>query len=170
MNQKRRKLLLRTGSTALTAWSVPIISSIAIPAHAQTSVVPPVPPVPPQDLCSMVVTGNSVFGPISGTSVPAVCSLTFDILSSVAGSPLTIISVTNNVLPADNVVIYDVFGEATDTAGPRIVWRGPASDAPFCSDLMPISQDEITFTVTATCSAADGREFTQSFTLADVLV
>jgi uncharacterized repeat protein (TIGR01451 family) len=127
------------------------------------------PVTPAQDLCSMAVTGNTVFGPVSGTSVPPVCSLTFDILSGTAGVPLTIVSVTNNALPADNTITYDTFGEATEITGPRVVWRGPASDAPFCSDLMPTDQNDITFTVTATCTAAGGREFTQSFTLADVL-
>ena len=122
------------------------------------------------DVCAMVVTQNNVFGPVSGTSVPPVCNLTFDVLSGTPGSPLTIISITTNPLPANNVVTFDAFGQATDTTGPRVVWQGPAVDAPFCSDLLPIDQDAITFTVTATCDAAQGREFTQSFTLADVLL
>lgn len=166
--KKRRKLLIGTGT--LAAWSSPIVSSIITPAHAQTSNPPVDPPIPAENLCAMIITDNIVFGPVSGTSVPAVCSLTFDVLSSMAGSPLTIVSITNNDLPASNTVTYDTFGEATDTTGPRVVWRGPATDAPFCSDLMPIDQDAIIFTVTATCDAAEGREFTQLFTLASVLI
>lgn len=161
---KRRKLLIGASTGTIAAWSAPIVSTIMMPAHAQTS-----PGLPPEELCSMIVTGNAVFGPISGTAAVPVCSLTFDILSGTAGAPLTIIDISNNDLPVNNTVTYDTFGVATDTTGPRVVWQGPASDAPFCSDLMPIDQNDITFTVTATCDAASGEEFTQMFTLAQVL-
>lgn len=166
---RRRKLLMGIGSvSALGAWHKPVINSIITPAHAQTS--GPVVPIPAEDLCPMIVTGNNTFGPLSGSNTPPICSLTFDVLSSSATATLTIVSITNNTLPANNTVSYDTFGEATNVTGPRVVWQGPATDAPFCSDLMPIDQNDIVFTVTATCTAAAGREFTSSFTLADVLV
>lgn len=158
----RRKILLGlTSGTALAVWQKPIINGIVTPAHAQTSPTP-------ADLCPTIVIGNVITGPISGTTTPAVCSITFDVLSGEAGTPLTITSITNSTLTANNTVLYDSFGEATDTTGPRVVWRGPASDAPFCTDLVPI--DEVTFTVTATCAAAPMMgTFTQDFTLADIL-
>jgi hypothetical protein len=161
----RRKILLGlSSSAALSVWQKPIINSIVMPAHAQTSPIPPM----PADLCPMIVIGNIVAGPVSGTTTPAVCSVTFDVLSGTPGTPLTITSITNSALEANNTVVYDVFGEATDTTGPRVVWRGPASDAPFCTDLMPI--DPVTFTVTATCAAVPSMDtFTQDFNLADIL-
>jgi hypothetical protein len=162
----RRKILLGlTSGTALAVWQKPVINSIVMPAHAQTS---PVVPVDPAALCPMILIGNVIFGPVSGANTPPVCSVTFDVLSGTAGTPLTITSITNSTLAANNTVVYDTFGEATDTAGPRVVWRGPASDAPFCSDLMPI--DAVTFTVTATCAAVPTMEtFTQDFALVDIL-
>lgn len=160
--KNRRKILLGIGSgSALAAWHKPIIGNIVTPAHAQTSPTP-------ADLCPMILIGNILIGPVSGTSAVPVCSLTFDVLSGDASAPLTITSITNSALADNNEVTYDSFGEATDTTGPRVVWRGPASDAPFCSDFTPI--DDLTFTVTATCDAVPGMEtFSQDFSLAEIL-
>lgn len=166
INGRRKALLGLTSGTALAIWQKPLINSIVVPAHAQTSVVMPV--LPPEDLCPMIIISNVLFGPVSGSNTPPVCSVTFDVLSGMAGTPLTITSITNSTLEANNTVTYDSFGEASDTTGPRVVWRGPASDAPFCSDLMPI--DSVTFTITATCAAvANGDTFSQDFLLADIL-
>lgn len=163
MQQSRRKVLmsgLGLGATAAvlpSAWTKPIINSVVLPAHAQASV------------CPMITIGNVTFGPFSAQPTPGapeVCALTFDVLSSDT-TALTITNVTNSTLAEFNSVTYDGFGEATDTTGPRITWQGPASDAPFCSDLMPI--DSVTFTVTATCEAADMGEFSQDFTIEQIL-
>jgi len=57
---------------------------------------------------------------------------------------------------------------ATDATGVRIVWTGPATNAPFCVPVEPI--DDITFTVTATCDDAFEMEtYTEDFTLSDIL-
>ena len=166
MNE-RRKLLVGSG-IVMTAWHKPIINRIVTPAHAQMSPVdPPVDPPNPEDVCPMIVIDDVVFGPLSGTSTPPVCSVTFDVFSGTAGTPLTIVSITNTTA-ADTTIIYDTFGEVTDTSGSRVVWQGPATDAPFCSDFMVVN--EVTFTVTATCAAAPSAgTFTQDFTLTEIL-
>jgi len=150
-----------------------VIKGIVTPAHAQTSPPsspppPSTPPPPPEDLCPMIVISDAVFGPVSGTNTPPVCTATFDVLSSDAVVPLEISAITTSTLPADVTIDVQSLGTASDTAGPRIVWRGPATDAPFCSDLTPL--DDITFTITATCDAVtDGGTFTQEFTLSQIL-
>jgi hypothetical protein len=162
MNQ-RRKLLLGIGATSsLAVWHKPVVNSIMLPAHAQTSM-----PPTPMELCSMIVVGNTVTGPLSGTNVPPVCSVTFDVLSGTAGMPLTITAITTSALPADTTVTFDALGEATDLTGPRVVWRGPAAGAPFCLPFTPV--DNVVFTVTATCGAAAGGTFSQDFNLNDII-
>ena len=174
--KERRKLLLGLGATgAMAVWHKPIISAIVLPAHAQMSPddepapapEPAPPPVPAEDLCPMIVIGNSVTGPVSGTSTPPVCTLTFDVLSGTAGTPLTVLSITTSTLPADTTFTVDGLGEATDMVGPRVVWRGPAVGAPFC---MPFTiVDDLTFTVTASCDASGGDTFTQDFLLSSLV-
>ncbi len=159
----RRKLLSGAAcASALAVWHKPVINAVVLPAHAQMSG-----PMA-ADVCPMVVVENAVFGPVSGTTTPPVCSVTFDVLSADPAQDLTIESITTSTLAADVTIDVQDLGTATSTTGARVVWRGPASDAPFCSDLMPT--DEVTFTVTATCDAAIlGDSFTQSFTLSSLL-
>jgi len=153
----RRKILLGLGtSTAVVAWHKPLVKAIALPAHAQAS-----------PMCPMVVIGNVLFGPVSGSNTPPLCTVTFDVLSASATLPLTIENITDNA-PADTTIVYDTFGEVTDSVGSRVVWRGPATDAPFCSNLIVVN--EVIFTVTASCAAAPNTpSFTQEFTLTEVL-
>jgi hypothetical protein len=159
MNQ-RRKLLLGVGATsAIAVWHKPIVNAIILPAHAQTS--------NPAAVCPMIVLGNTVTGPVSGSNTPPVCSVTFDVLSATAVTSLTITGITTTALPADTTVTFDSLGQATDLAGPRITWRGPAAGAPFCLPFTPV--DSVTFTITATCAAAGGGTFSQDFTLASLL-
>jgi len=178
MNERRKALLGISGIAACSVWHKPIINSVVLPAHAETSPAPedpadptpppPPPPPPAEDVCPMIIAGNVLFGPVSGTNVPPVCSATFEILSSDAATSLTIISITNGALPADTTVSIQDLGVATDGSGPRVVWQGPATDAPFCTDLEPV--DDIVFTVTATCDAAENMgQFTQTFSLIAVL-
>jgi len=154
---QRRTLLLGAGAaSALVVWHKPVVNAIVMPAHAQASV------------CPMIVLGNSVTGPVSGTNVPPVCSLTFDVLSGTAGMPLTITAITPQTLPADTTFTVDALGTATDVVGPRIVWRGPAAGAPFCSPFTPVV--DLMFSVTATCAAVPGMgTFSQDFTISSLL-
>lgn len=161
---KRRKLLTGIGcGTVVVAWHKPVVNSIVMPAHAQTSVLPPL----PEELCPRIVIGNVVFGPVSGTTTPAVCNATFDVLSGDAAVSLTINSITTNTLSANVTVDVQDLGVATSTSGPRVVWRGPATDAPFCSDLEPT--DDVVISVTATCDAAGGETFIEDFLLSEIL-
>ncbi len=164
--KSRRKLLLGSASSvALVAWHKPIINAVVTPAHAQTSA--PLTPTA-QDVCPMITTGNVTTGPVSGTTTPPVCTATFDILSSDASADLTISAIDPGTLPANVTIDIQDLGVANTSTGPRVVWRGPASDAPFCTDLMPT--EEVTFTVTATCAAATaGDSFTQTFTLTSII-
>ena len=153
----RRKLLMGLGTTTAAAvWHKPVVKSIVLPAHAQASI------------CPMIVVSNVVFGPVSGTTMPPVCSTTFDVLSGDSVIPLDITSITTSTLAADTTVDVQDLGTATNVVGPRVTWQGPASDAPFCSDAMPI--DDVTFTVTATCDAVmGGGTFSQDFLLSEIL-
>ncbi len=139
-------------------WTKPVVNAVLLPVHAQSSPVPE---------CPAIVIGNVTFGPQSGTPAVPVCVVSFDVLSSDPAIPLTITAITNGDLGDDVTITYDSFGEATDTTGPRVIWAGPASDAPFCSDNTPI--DDVTFTVTATCAVTDSVEIMQDFTLAEIL-
>ena len=146
------------------------------PAHAETSPIdPPIdPPTPPnpEDVCPVITTGNVTAGPVSGTTTPPVCSVTFEVLSADPATPITIVAIDAGTLPADTTVDIQDIGEATDAGGPRVTWRGPASDAPFCMDLQPT--DDVTFTVTATCSAASTEvnmgQYQQTFLLSEIIV
>ncbi|MCH2190527.1 MAG: hypothetical protein MK188_06375 [Gammaproteobacteria bacterium] len=153
-NRRRLLLGLGTGGAALV-WKKPILDAVVLPAHAQMSV------------CAMITLGNVVTGPVSGSPVPPVCQVTFDVLSGTAGMSLDIVSVTTSALPANVSVTIDPPGPATDSTGPRVVWRGPALEAPFCVPVTP--QEEIIFTVTATCAAAISGTFSQDFTLSSLL-
>jgi len=129
---------------------------------------PPPPPPTPAELCAMITIGNVTTGPVSGSNTPPVCTATFDVLSADAANSLTITSIDAGALPANVTLDIQALGTATDSMGPRVTWRGPATDAPFCTNLMPI--DEVTITVTATCAAVtDGGTFTQQFTLSQIL-
>ena len=155
--QGRRRLLTGVaGASALAVWHKPIVNSVILPAHAQTSV------------CPTVTVGNVIFGPFSGVMVPPICSVTFDVFSSDPTEDVTITSIDTSTLAANVTVDVLALGTATSSSGLRILWRGPASDAPFCTDVMPT--DDVTFTVTLTCaSVAPGTTFTQSFTLLSIL-
>ncbi len=159
---QRRKLLLGVGaSSAIAVWQKPVINSLIIPAHAQTSM------LAPEDLCPMITIGNVVTGPVSGSNTPPVCSITFDVLSGTAGTPLTITGIDPGTLPANTTFTIDSLGTATDVSGPRVVWRGPATDAPFCTNIALI--EDVSFTVTATCVAAGGGTFSQDFTVSGLV-
>ncbi len=155
---RRRKLLLGAGAAGVIAtWQRPIVNAIIIPAHAQMSV------------CPAITIGNVTGGPLSGATSATACSLTFDVLSGTPGTNLNITAITPETLPADTTFSVDAVGTATNTVGPRIVWRGPAVGAPFaCTGGFTVVSD-LSFTVTATCDAAGGGTFTQDFTISDLI-
>lgn len=162
--QRRGLILGLTGSAALALWHKPVVNAVLTPAHAQTSEMPE--PEPEPEPCPTLTTGNVTTGPVSGTNVPAVCTATFDIFNSDSATEVTVTAIDTGTLPANVTVDVQDLGVTTPTSGPRVVWRGPATDAPFCSDLMPT--DDITFTVTASCTD-NPTPFTQTFMLSEII-
>lgn len=155
--------------------STPLVNTVSVEVDEVSgpqvdSADTPVVPTLAEDVCPMITIGNVVTGPVSGNNTPPVCSVTFDVLSGTAGTPLTITAIDPGTLPADTTFTIDSLGTATDLTGPRIVWRGPAVGAPFCLPFTVI--DDVVFSVTATCAAATGlaeTTFTQDFTLSDLI-
>ena len=164
-NARRRSLLLGVG--ALAIWHKPVVDAVFLPAHAQTSMPEPDPAPVPAELCPMIVLGNVVTGPVSGSNTPPVCTITFDVLSGTAGESLMITDISTSEIPANTMFTVDSLGTATDVVGPRIVWRGPAVGAPFCMPFTLIN--DLTITVTATCTAAGGDTFSQDFELSTLI-
>ena len=144
-------------TTLQSTWTRPVINAVVLPAHAQTSA------------CPDAIIGNVTFGPQSGSSMPAVCRLTFDVLSSDTATPLNVISITNGSLGSNVTITYDSFGVATGTTGPRVVWAGPDADAPFCRIAQSVPIDDVTFTVTADCAILGTPQIVQNFTLLQIL-
>lgn len=155
----RRRFLFGGAAIAIvlpSKWSKPVINAVVLPAHAQTS----------SATCPRVAIGNVVFGPISGGGAQPQCTVTFDVLSADSAN-VTVINIENSALLNGASVTYNGFGTATQTTGPRIIWQGNAAEAPFCSTVSP--SDPVSFTVTYTCDAVNGEEFTQVFELSDIV-
>ena len=140
----RRKLLLGLGTTsALAAWHKPIVNSVILPTHAQTSV------------CPDIVVGNAQSSGLSGANSATSCGVTFDIFSSDPATPLEITSIATTALAAGVTVTNDGLGEATTSTGPRVTWIGPIagaapSDCVATGAIVPV--DDVTFVITASCS------------------
>ena len=179
INGKRRTVICGTVGLGVTGivipgkWSKPIIESVLLPAHAQTSEEPDPDPPTPEELCPMIVTGNVVFGPISGANSATSCTASFQVLSADSGVDLNIVDVTNGPLVgASTSVSFSGAGPATSLSGPSVSWTGAALAAPTCSDLNTANGqplDDVLFTVTASCEDSAGGEFSQDFTLLDII-
>ena len=172
INTRRRALQGITGAAAIVVWHKPVINTIVLPAHAETSPVPsptpptspdpspaPAPPPTAEELCPMVVAGAPETSAVSGDGSITDCSGFFMIFSSDPTTPLTIIDITTSSLPANTTVSIQDLGTATDSQGPLISFQAPFATAPICTDFVP--EEDITFTITATCDAVtDGDTFT----------
>lgn len=133
-----------------STWTKPVVNSVLLPAHAQTSV------------CASVIFGNATSSVGSGG---AVCGLSFELLSGDAAASIDIISITNTAPVSPDAVTYPsgTSGSVTATSGLSVNWVGAAIGAPFtCSPLDAIN--EITFTVTYNC-ASDPTVQTATFSL-----
>ncbi len=166
----RRGVLSLGAITTMIVWHKPVVNSIILPAHAQTS------SPNPADVCPMIVVGNTVLpGPPSGPGSTTSCQVTFDFLSSSPSDTLTINSITNTVVGANSTLSYDgaaaFAGPVTvsDLSGTRLSWVGPVVGGTGTCLSMPVPVDDITITVTATCAAAAGGEFNQDFLLSALL-
>ena len=70
---------------------------------------------------------------------------------------------------ADNVEVTfdDALGQATATEGIRVIWTGPAVNAPQCNaDSEPFN--DITFTITAECDLLPGFQYSDTVTLLEL--
>ena len=192
INTRRRALQGITGAAAVVVWHKPIINSIVLPSHAETSPIPsptpptspdpgpapaptpapvPPPPAPPtaEELCPMVVAGAPETSAVSGVGSDTDCSGFFMIFSSDPATPLTIISITPSTLPAGTTVNIVDLGTATDSQGPLISFQAPFATAPLCGDFVP--EEDVIFTVTATCDAVtDGDTFTTEISLSSLFL
>lgn len=111
-------------------------------------------------VCPEIVIGGVVIGPGSG---PEACTLSFDIFSADAATPLEITNITNSELSLGATVEYDFPLIVTDSMGSRVSWTGMIA-TPECNDF---SVSNVVFTVTATCEGAVDP-FTTDFNLSDI--
>lgn len=142
-----------------SAWTKPIINSVLLPVHAQTTTMPtptppPPPPPPPPVECPMLTIGNGTF---SAGSAAGTCGLSFELLSDDAATPVDIISIMNTAPVGTDAVTYSsgTSGSVTAASGLSVNWLGQAVGAPFAcgpgGSVDPIN--EITFTVTYNCAS-----------------
>ena len=134
-------------------WKKPVLNSIVLPAHAQSS-----------PICPELSVLNGTFGP---GSAPGTCGLNFQFVSADASQGLDIISVVNTTPVGTDTVTYagGTAGSVTATAGLTVAWVGQAVGAPFaCASDAPVPVNEITFTVTYNCSI-DSTVQTMDFSL-----
>lgn len=132
-----------------SAWTKPVVNSVLLPAHAQTTAMPP-----PVVECPMLITGNGTF---SAGSAAGTCGLSFEFLSGDAANAIDVISITNTAPVGTDAVTYSggTSGSVTATGGLSVNWVGQAVGAPFAcgpgGSVDPIN--EITFTVTYNCAS-----------------
>jgi len=144
------------------SWTKPVVNSVLLPAHAQTSDVPD-----PALVCPVVTFGSGTF---SAGSAPGTCGLSFQFLSGDAGVPVDIISITNSVLVGTDQVTYSngTSGTATATSGLTANWVGQSIGAPFaCAADAPVPINDVTFTVTYNC-ADNPTLLTMTFSLSAI--
>ena len=125
-----------------SSWTKPVVNSVLLPAHAQTSVIE----------CPVLSVGNGTF---SAGSAPGTCGLSFEFVSGDATTPLNVISIANTTLVGTDQVTYSsgTSGSVTATSGLGVVWLGQAVGAPFaCAADAPVPINDVTFTVTFNCA------------------
>lgn len=135
---------------ALMAWTVPTVTAIALPSHAQTS------------FCGSV--------PVMTATVPSKCSGTPPVgdaiitLASGGADLLDIISINvQGALATDTLTLPSLPAQVSNTASLDLRWVGNGSDAVTC---LPLSS--ITFEVTYRCSVNVTNE-TANFSLTTIL-
>lgn len=123
-----------------SAWTKPIVNSVIMPAHAQTSLP-----------CPEVIVGNSAF---SVGSAAGTCGLSFEFLSADAAMPLNILSIQNSAPVGTDAVTYasGTTGVVTSVSGLSVNWVGQSVGAPFaCNTDTPVPVNDITFIVSYNC-------------------
>ena len=130
-----------------SSWTKPMVNSVLLPAHAQTSVIE----VEPEVECQVLSVGNGTF---SAGSAPGTCGLSFEFVSGDATTPLNVISIANTTPVGTDQVTYSSGTSGSVTAsGLGVVWLGQAVGAPFaCAADAPVPINDVTFTVTFNCA------------------
>jgi len=116
---------------SLLKWSAPVVTSVALPAHAATSA------------CVDAVPVLSVVSSPKCSGTPPIGTAVISIASSLADCPLTIKSITSvtNDDKSDitNLPALPIDVDTTDAV--VFEWTGPASDAVSC---LPLAQIDVT--------------------------
>ena len=151
-NQRADGQSLWVGPTRreLLVWTAPVVASISLPVHAQTSICE-TPPV------------LTAVTPAKCAGVDPQGEATLAILSSDGAMPVEIISVTDNAVDPNVIAYSATSGTVTDADGIDVSWNGPSGDATTCLPTV-----DVTFTVTYTCNG-DPMNYTIEFSLVDVL-
>jgi len=147
MSNKKLQLSRRQ----LLVWTTPALTSVALPAHAQTTVCPAPPIV--NVLAAPKCSGN----PPVGTAV-------FEIVA-IDGTPVTLknIEFTTTDPKSDLSSLPATPVDITDTASETFTWIGPASDALSC---LPLAQ--ITMTISYCCEGGD--ILTETYNITELLI
>jgi len=138
---------------SLLKWSTPVIASIALPAHAATSV------------CVDAVPVLSVISSPKCAGTPAIGTAVISIMSSLADCPLTIKSLTSmtddDKSDITNLPALPIDVDTSDSV--VFEWTGPASDPTSC---LPLAQVDVT--IEYCCE--DGPTLQVVFDLTELLV
>lgn len=144
--QSRGSLWIQPTRRELLVWTAPVIASISLPVHAQTSVctTPPVlTPITPAKCAGEIPQGEATLG----------------IFSSDAMVALEIISVTDNAVDPNVMTYSATSGMVTDTNGINVGWKGPSTDGVTC-----LPEVDVMITVTYTCNN-DPMNYTAEFSI-----
>ena len=146
INTNRRKIVLGSvglgalGSVLPQKWSMPLVSAVGLPAHAQTS---------PMSVCPGLMVGNIVItGPnLSGQPIGS-CGVQFDILSSDPAQPLDVTSITNDASANVNIMLSPSTGVVSDTDGITVTAIGLST---ACASPEAELFEDVAFTIDAEC-------------------
>jgi hypothetical protein len=125
-----KRYLENSGRRDLLKWTAPVVVSVALPAHAQTTF----PPFTGLPLLNAVVPSKCA-GPAGGLIAEATLSLVSD------GSLMTITAITHNAPAPDTVTIPPLPAVVDGTNGLEISWEGAGTDALTC---LPVNATTIT--------------------------
>ena len=119
----------------LLKWVPPMVTAIALPAHAQCTTCPC-----ESSLVVFAPVPSKCAGPANALVGQATITITSD------SDPIEITSITHNAPGTDTITLPALPASATSASGVDIGWQGPGSDAITCLPL-----NTITLTVTYNC-------------------
>lgn len=122
MKNKKRQLL---------KWAVPVITSVSLPIHAQTS--------PPVMTCLAGLLVNLNEAPKCSGTVSPVGVGSIAILSD--GADIEIVSITSNASASDSITFTALPVVVSSANSVIITWQGPAADPQICLPVNNITLD-----------------------------